>query len=138
VFADLKQNAPGRGRTLLLIYVVIEAMITFFAVPYITRIGLVSQSLLPGIGGCSLYSDKGLGREAVSLSRTPSGGSIDNGIHAYACKIRLALSTLRPDCMSSWPNYASLSGENLPHPYLILNNQIIRQPIIVPADRAGM
>jgi hypothetical protein len=138
VFADLKQNAPGRGRTLLLIYVVIEAMITFFAVPYITRIGLVSQSLLPGIGGGSLYSDKGPGREAVSLSRTPSGGSSDIGIHAYACKIRLALTTLRPDCMSPWPNYASLSGVHLPDPYLILNTQNIRRPLNVPVDRAGM
>ena len=134
MFADLKQNAPARGRTLHLICVVIEAMITLLAVSY-TRIGLVSQSLLPGIGGCSLYSDKGPGREAVSLSRTPSGGSIDNGIHAYACKIRLALSTLRPDCMSPWPNYASLSGVHLPDPYLILNTQNIRRPINVPADR---
>jgi hypothetical protein len=138
VFADLKQNAPGRGRTLLLIYVVIEAMITFFAVPYIIRIGLFSQSLLPGIGGCSLYSNKGPVREAVSLSRTPSDGSVDNGIRAFTCRIRLALTTFRPDCMSPWSSYASLSGEHLPDPYLILNTQNIRRPIMPPADRGGM
>ena len=137
MFADLKQNAPGRGRTLLLICVVIEAMITFFAIPYNTRIGLVSQSLLVGIGGCSLCSDKGPGREAESLSRTPSGGSVDNVIRARACKIHLALYTLGPDCMSSGSSFASLKGVHLSDPNLILNTRDIRRPLNVPTDRAG-
>ncbi len=130
MFADLKQNAPARGRTLLLICVVIEAMITFFAVPYNTRIGLVSQSLLPGIGGCSLCSIREPGREAVPLSTEPPEGVRDNVIRV--------LSTLEPDCTRRGSGLALLKGVENTSPRLILGMGKLLRYHAVPSSRVGV
>ena len=130
MFADLKQNAPGRGRTLLLIYVVIEAMITFFAVPYITRIGLVSQSLLPGIGGVYLRSNKEPGREAVPLSTEPLEEVRDSLIRV--------LNTLELDSKSCDSGLALFMGvKNFP-PRLILETGKLHRYHDVPSTRVGV
>jgi hypothetical protein len=113
VFADLKQNAPGRGRTLLLIYVVIEAMITFIAVQDNTRIGLFGQSLFPNIGACSQCSPRKPGREAVSLSTEPTNWVRDNGIRVFY--------TLSPNSTSLISGSAFLNGVRFSHPWLILS-----------------
>jgi hypothetical protein len=112
VLASLKQNAPARGRTLLLIYVVIEAMITFFAILDNTRIGLFGQSLFPGLGGCSQYSPRKPGREAVSLSIEPPEGVRENVIWV--------LNTLAPDSNSLIVGSAFLKGVRFSHPWLVL------------------
>jgi hypothetical protein len=136
VSAYLKQNAPGRGRTLLLICVVIEAMITFFAVPDNTRIGLVRQSLLPSRGGCSLCSISGPEREAVSLSSEPPEGVRDDVIRAGLAIIATNASWLFYTKHCS--GFASLKGVQISQPGFISNTGGSHQSIIVPYDRAGM
>jgi hypothetical protein len=130
VFADLKQNAPARGRTLHLICVVIEAMITSFAVPYNTRIGLVSQSLLPGIGGCSLCSNKGPGREAVPLSTEPPEEVRDNVIRV--------LYTLEPDSTSPSSGLALSKGAKYSPPRLSLETGKLHRHHDVPSGVVGV
>ena len=130
MFADLKQNAPARGRTLHLICVVIEAMITSFAVQDNIRIGLVSQSLLPGIRGGSLCSDKGPGREAVTLSTEPLEGVRDSIIRV--------LNSLESDSKNRGSGLALLMGvKNFP-PRLILETGKLHRYHDVPSGRAGM
>jgi len=130
VFADLKQNAPARGRTLHLICVVIEAMITSFAVQDNTRIGLVSQSLLPGIRGGSLCSDKGPGRVAVPLSTEPLEEVRDSLIRV--------LNILEPDSKRCESGLALFMGVKKFPPRLILETGKLHRYHDVPSDRAGM
>jgi hypothetical protein len=112
VLAYLKQNAPARGRTLLLIFVVIEAMITFIAVQDNTRIGLFGQSLFPRLGSCSQYSPRKPGRAAVPLSIEPPEGVRENVI--------CVLNTLGPDSNSLISGSTSLNGVRFSHPWLVL------------------
>ena len=130
MLAYLKQNAPARGRTLLLICVVIEAMITLFAVPDNTRIGLVSQSLLPGIGGFSLYPMREPGREAVPLSTEPPEGVRDNVIRV--------LYTLAPDSQSRGAGLALLQGVKDTPLGLILGTGKLHRYHDVPSGRVGV
>lgn len=129
MFADLKQNAPARGRTLHLICVVIEAMITLLAVSY-TRIGLVSQSLLPGIRGGSLCFDKEPGRVAVPLSTEPLEEVRDSLIRV--------LNTLEPDSKSCDSGLALFMGVKKFPPRLIFETGKLHRYHDVPSDRAGM
>ena len=112
MLAYLKQNAPARGRTLLLINVVIEAMITFFAVSDNTRIGLFGQSLFPGLGRCSQCPTRELGMRAVSLSTEPPEGVRENVIRV--------LNTLGPDSSCLISGTAFLNGVRFSHLWLIL------------------
>jgi hypothetical protein len=112
VLAYLKQNAPARGRTLLLINVVIEAMITFFAVLDNTRIGLFGQSLFPDLGGCCQCSTGKPGRAAVPLSIEPPEGVRENVI--------CVLNTLGPDSISLVSGSAFLNAVRFSHPWLVL------------------
>jgi hypothetical protein len=130
VFADLKQNAPGRGRTLLLICVVIEAMITLFAVLDNTRIGWVSQSLLPGIGGGSLYFMREPGREAVSLSTEP--------LEEVRDSVFRVLSTLAPDNTSLSSGFALLQGMKISPLILILETGKLHRCHAIPSGRVGV
>jgi len=119
VLATLKQNAPARGRTLLLICVVIEAMITFFAVSDNTRTGSFGQSLFPGLGGCSQCSTRKPGKEAVPLSIEPPGGVLENVIrvlHTLGSN-----STCLISCSSFW------LGVRFSHPRLVLETGGLHQ-----------
>ena len=102
MFADLKQNAPGRGRTPLFISVVIEAMITLLAVWDNTRIGLVRQSLLPGIERDPRYFNGRPGRETMPLSIEPPKGVRD--------KVLRVLFTLKHKSLCLGFGPASLNG----------------------------
>ena len=112
MLAYLKQNAPARGRTLLLINVVIEAMITFFAVSDNIRIGLFGQSLFPGLGRCSQCSTRKPGRGAVPLSTEPPEGVRENVI--------FVLKTLGSDSSCLISGTAFLNGVRFFYPWLVL------------------
>ena len=112
MLAYLKQNAPARGRTPLLIYVVIEAMITFIAIQDNTRIGLFGQSLFPGLGRCSQCSTRKPGRAAVPLSIEPPEGVRENVI----CVLN-TLGSYSNDLISGT---AFLNGVRFSHPWLVL------------------
>lgn len=114
MLAYLKQNAPARGRTLLLISVVIEAMITFIAFPDNTRIGLFGQSLFSDIGECSQSSKRKPGLGAVSLSTEPPEGVRENVI--------CIVNTLRPDSNRLISGTDFLNGVRFFHPRLILSS----------------
>ena len=130
MLAYLKQNAPVRGRTLLLIYVVIEAMITFIAVQDNTRIGFFGQSLFPGIGRCSQCSGRKPGMEAVSLSTEPPMGVRDNVIRI--------LYTLGPDSKRRGSSLALLKGVKNSHPGLTLGTRELLRYHNVPSSRVGV
>ena len=130
MLAYLKQNAPGRGRTLLLICVVIEAMITFFAVSDNTRIGLFGQSLFPGIGRGSQCSIRKPGMEAVSFSTEPPVGVRDNVIHISY--------TLVPDSTRLGSGSAFLNGMKNSPPRLILETGKLHWCYAVPSGGVGV
>jgi hypothetical protein len=123
VLAYLKQNAPARGRTLLLISVMIEAMITFIAVQDNTRIGLFGQSLFPNIGACSQCYPEKPGREAVSLSTEPTNWVRDNGIRVFYTLIPdspslISGSAFSYDVRFSYPWLMSTGGSHQYHDVL--------------------
>jgi hypothetical protein len=119
VLAYLKQNAPARGRTLLLINVVIEAMITFFAVLDNTRIGLFGQSLFLNLRGRSQCSQRKPGREAVSLSTEPPEGVRENVISV--------VNSLGPDSNRLISGSAFLNGVRFFHSRIPLSNKGFHQ-----------
>jgi hypothetical protein len=129
VFAYLKQNAPARGRTLLLICVVIEAMITFIAVQDNTRIGLFGQSLFPDIGGCFHCSTRKPGRAAILLSIDPPEGVHDNIIRV--------LYNLRSDSKICGSGFALFRGVKYFPPELILGTGEFLRNRNVPFNRVG-
>jgi hypothetical protein len=129
VLAYLKQNAPARGRTLLLIDVVIEAMITFFAVLDNTRIGLFGQYLFSDIGGCSQSSKRKPGPKAVSLSTEPPEGVREN--------VFCVLNTLGSDSNSLISDSAFLNGLRFSHPWLVLDTRGSHQNCNVLFDGVG-
>ena len=130
MLACLKQNAPGRGRTPLLICVVIEAMITFFAVSDNTRIGLFGQSLFPGNGRCSQCSIRKPGMEAITLSTEPSVGVRDN-------VIRIPY-TLVPNSTRLSSDSAFLNAVKISHPGLILETGKLHRYHDVPSGGVGV
>jgi hypothetical protein len=99
------------------------------AVSY-TRIGLVSQSLLPGIRGGSLCSNKGPGRVAVPLSTEPLEEVRDSLIRV--------LNILEPDSKRCESGLALFMGVKKFPPRLILETGKLHRYHDVPSDRAGM
>ena len=136
------QNAPARGRTLLLKYIVIEAMVTYFAVLNNNRYGWVSQSLLPGTGGNSLCSIGGPGRTSRPSSNEPPGGVRDDVLRAgTATRVEISLVShfSQPDCMSPVSGRTSLKGVQLFQLWLVPLVGNIRQSYSyhVSAGQAG-
>jgi hypothetical protein len=129
VLAYLKQNAPARGRTLLLICVVIEAMITFFAVSDNTRTGLFGQSLFPDLGGCSHCSTRQSGKEAVPFSIEPPEGVLENVIRV--------LHTLGSDSTSLISCSSCLIVVRFSHPWLVLETGGPHHYLDVPSGGVG-
>ena len=122
------QNAPARGRTLLLKYIVIEAMVTYFAVLNNNRYGWVSQSLLHG--GHPLDFNRGPGQEAMPLSLEPSQTVRDNVIRV--------LYTLAPDSQSRGAGLALLQGVKDTPLGLILGTGKLHRYHDVPSGRVGV
>ena len=129
MFAYLKQNAPGRGRTPLLLCVVIEAMITSFAVQDNTRIGLFGQSLFPDIRECFQCSTRKPGKAAVLLSIDPPEGVHDNVI--------CVLYALRSTSNICGFDFALFRGVRYFSPELILGTRNFLRNQIVPFTGVG-
>jgi hypothetical protein len=108
---------------------VIEAMITFFAVSNNTRTGLFGQSLFPDLRGCSHYSTRQPGKEAVPLSIEPPEGVLENVIRV--------LHTLGSDstCLISCSSF--LIGVRFSHPRLVLETGGPHQYHDVSSGRVG-
>jgi hypothetical protein len=110
--------------------VVIEAMITSFAVQDITRIGLVRQSLYQGIGGHPLGSNRGPGQAAMPLSLEPSQTVRDHVIRV--------LFTLEVSSTNLGSGIALLKGVKNTHPGVVLGTGKLHRYQDIPSDQEGV